>query len=76
MKPRNIVAMQKTDRKNLQYEPVCDSNIYYKLVQTWTNSKAGSLRSVSVNVAAGGQTDNFTISVFKFSNIDELVSPG
>ena len=59
-----------------QYQPVCDSDLFWTLLQTWTNTDMGTLSSVSVNIAAGGQTDNFTISVFRFSTIEELVSPG
>ncbi|KAI3399609.1 hypothetical protein diail_6248 [Diaporthe ilicicola] len=57
------------------YRPVCDSDIFQAVIQTWTNSKAGTLNSVSVNIAAGGQATGFFVQVFRFSNVTDLQSP-
>lgn len=56
------------------YSPVCDSDSFV-LYQTWTASRAGSLKSVSVNVARGSQTVPLSLTVFKFSSYADLVAP-
>jgi hypothetical protein len=54
---------------------VCDSDAF-NLYQTWTNSKTGSLKEIGVNVASTVQTGTLNIKVFKFSNLNDLISPG
>ncbi|CAK7229512.1 hypothetical protein SBRCBS47491_007272 [Sporothrix bragantina] len=71
----NLTKATDASPRFANYQPVCDSDRYSALYQTWTNSKAGVLRSVSVNVAAGGNNANLTISVFAFSNLTALVAP-
>ncbi|KAF2761470.1 hypothetical protein EJ05DRAFT_473967 [Pseudovirgaria hyperparasitica] len=58
------------------YRSVCDSDVYYTLHQTWRTSKSGILQSVSVNVAAGGNKNALDIKVFRFTNIQQLLSAG
>lgn len=60
---------------DLKYEAVCDTDLFQKVLQTWTNSKAGTLSSVAVNFAAGNQTSAVEVVVFRFSNTAELVGP-
>lgn len=50
------------------YQTVCDSGLF-TLYQTWTASKTGILKSLSINVAKSVQTANLTIPVFKISSI-------
>lgn len=57
------------------YRPVCDSDIFQAVIQTWTNSKTGTLNSVSVNIAAGGQATGIMVKVFRFSNVTDLQAP-
>ncbi|CAK7205295.1 hypothetical protein SEUCBS139899_008064 [Sporothrix eucalyptigena] len=71
----NLTEATDASPRFANYQPVCDSNLYSALYQTWTNSKAGTLRSVSVNVAAGNNNANLTITVFAFSNISDLIAP-
>lgn len=59
---------------NATYSPVCDSD-QWTLFQTWTASKSGTLRQVSVNTAASYQKLPLTLNVFKFSNLSALASP-
>lgn len=59
----------------VKYQTVCDSDIFQRVIQTWTNSKAGLLSSVTVNLAAGGQADGVQVVVFRFTNLADLVSP-
>lgn len=56
------------------YSPVCDSDSF-ALYQTWSASKAGVLKSVSVNVARGSQTIPLSLTVFKFDSYSDLVAP-
>ncbi|KAF2663808.1 Arabinanase/levansucrase/invertase [Microthyrium microscopicum] len=56
------------------YTPVCDSDLF-TLYQTFTTSKAGTLKEVSVNVAKGRQLMPLVISVFRFSSYSDLVAP-
>ncbi|KAK4169644.1 glycosyl hydrolase [Cladorrhinum sp. PSN259] len=58
------------------YEPVCDSDTFITLHQTWRASKSGTLTEVAVNLAQGGQLTRFQIVVFRFSTVSELMSPG
>lgn len=57
------------------YSPVCDTDRFQSVIQTWTNSKAGTLNSVSVNLAAGGQSTGIMVKVFRFSNVSDLQAP-
>ncbi|KAI4753143.1 Arabinanase/levansucrase/invertase [Aureobasidium sp. EXF-3400] len=57
------------------YNPVCDSDSFI-LYQTWTASKAGTLKSVSLNVARGSQTVPLSLTVFKISTLNDLFVPG
>lgn len=57
------------------YQPVCDTDLFQTVIQTWTNSKAGTLSSVSVNLAAGGQATGVMVKVFRFSNVTDLQAP-
>lgn len=57
------------------YQPVCDTDLFQTVIQTWTNSKAGTLSSVSVNLAAGGQATGVMVKVFRFSNVSDLQAP-
>lgn len=59
---------------NAMYSPVCDSD-QWTLFQTWTASKSGTLRQVSVNIAASYQKSPLILNVFKFSNLSALESP-
>jgi hypothetical protein len=56
------------------YNPVCDSDSFI-LYQTWTASKAGTLKSVSLNVARGSQTVPLTLTVFKIPTLNDLFVP-
>ncbi|KAF2151532.1 glycoside hydrolase family 43 protein, partial [Myriangium duriaei CBS 260.36] len=56
------------------YTAVCDSD-QWNLFQTWQSSKAGTLKSVAVNIAASVQTIPLTLTVFKYSNIAALEAP-
>ncbi|KEQ66123.1 Arabinanase/levansucrase/invertase [Aureobasidium melanogenum CBS 110374] len=56
------------------YSPVCDSDSFI-LYQTWTASKSGTIKSVSVNVARGVQTVPLSLTVFKLSSINDLFTP-
>ena len=56
------------------YNPVCDSDSFY-LHQTWKASKAGTIKSVSLNVARGSQTVPLTLTVFKFGSYNDLFTP-
>lgn len=64
-----------TNIVGLQYHYVCDTDLYARVIQTWTNSKSGVLSSVAVNLAAGNQSTNVQVTVFRFSNFSDLVSP-
>ncbi|KAJ4395796.1 hypothetical protein N0V93_000010 [Gnomoniopsis smithogilvyi] len=57
------------------YQTVCDTDLFQRVIQTWTNSKAGLLSSVTVNLAAGGQTSGVQVVVFRFTDLADLVSP-
>jgi len=57
------------------YSPVCDSDSF-SLYQTWKASQAGTLKSVSFNVARGSQTVPLASTVFKFQSYDQLFTPG
>lgn len=57
------------------YSPVCDTDTFQSVIQTWTNSKSGTLSSVSVNLAAGGQATGIMVKVFRFSNVTDLLAP-
>lgn len=57
------------------YSPVCDSDSFI-LYQTWTASKAGTLKSVSLNIARGSQTVPLSLTVFKLSSVNDLFTPG
>ncbi|THX73596.1 Arabinanase/levansucrase/invertase [Aureobasidium pullulans] len=57
------------------YNPVCDSDSFI-LYQTWTASKAGTIKSVSLNVARGSQTVPLTLTVFKLNSLNDLFTPG
>jgi hypothetical protein len=61
-----------------QYQPVCDSDLFYNVIQTWENSKTGILKEVAVNIAGGSgtNTNDLVINVFKFSNVSDLMSLG
>ena len=59
---------------NGTYSSVCDSDLW-TLYQTWTASQTGTLRQVSVNIAASYQNTPLTLNVFKFSNLSALESP-
>lgn len=61
--------------KNKQYEPVCDTDLFSRVVQTWTNSKPGTLTSVAVNLAGGNQSTNVQVVVFRFSSLTDLLRP-
>lgn len=54
---------------------MCDTDLFQKVLQTWTNSKTGTLTSVAVNIAAGKQDTDAQIVVFRFSNLTSLVGP-
>lgn len=57
------------------YSPVCDSDSF-DLFQTWQASKAGTIQSVSVNIAgAKVQTIPLALAVFKFSSYSDLFAP-
>lgn len=45
------------------------------MIQTWKSSNSGVLSSVAVNLAAGNQSTNVQVTVFRFSNVSDLVSP-
>lgn len=64
-----------TDVFGLQYHVVCDTDRFSRVIQTWTNSKTGILSSVAVNLAAGNQSTDVLVTVFRFSNLTALVSP-
>ncbi|POS79447.1 glycosyl hydrolase family 43 protein [Diaporthe helianthi] len=57
------------------YSPVCDTDTFQSVYQTWISSKAGTLNSVSVNLAAGGQTTGIMVKVFRFSSVADLQAP-
>lgn len=61
--------------KFADYEPVCDTDLFQKVIQTWTNSKAGTLTSVAVNIAGGKQDTDVEIFVFRFTNTTTLLDP-
>lgn len=69
-------ATSATDKSpaNATYTTVCDSD-QWSLYQMWTASKSGTLKSVSVNIAASVQTVPLSLNVFKFSNISALTMP-
>ena len=56
------------------YSAVCDSD-QFTLFQTWTASKSGALKDVSVNIAKSVQTVPLTLNVFKFGEISDLIGP-
>ncbi|CAK4031328.1 Arabinanase levansucrase invertase [Lecanosticta acicola] len=57
------------------YTAVCDSD-QYDLFQTWRASRSGTLKSVSVNIAASGNQEvPLVLTAFKFSSYSDLVSP-
>jgi hypothetical protein len=56
------------------YSAVCDSD-QFTLFQTWTASKSGALKEVSVNIAKSVQTVPLTLMVFKFGEISDLIGP-
>ena len=58
----------------VQYTPVCDSD-QFDLYQTWKASKSGTLKSVSVNIARSVQTVPLSLTVFKFTNYNDLIMP-
>jgi hypothetical protein len=56
------------------YTPVCDSDSFI-LYQTWTASKSGTLKSVSLNVARGSQTIPLSLTIFKLPTLNDLFIP-
>ncbi|KAH0282459.1 Arabinanase/levansucrase/invertase, partial [Aureobasidium sp. EXF-3399] len=56
------------------YNPVCDSDSFI-LYQTWTASKAGTLKSVSLNIARGSQTVPLALTVFKIPSVNDMFVP-
>lgn len=56
------------------YSAVCDSDQFI-LHQTWTASKSGALKEVSVNIAKSVQTVPLTLNVFKFGELSDLIGP-
>ncbi|KAF3760895.1 hypothetical protein M406DRAFT_73354 [Cryphonectria parasitica EP155] len=46
-----------------------------RFANTWTNSKDGTLTSATVNIAAGNQSVDVEIVVFRFSTLMDLVAP-
>lgn len=54
---------------------MCDTDLFQKVIQTWTNSKAGTLTSVAVNIAGGKQDTDVEIFVFRFTNTTTLLDP-
>ncbi|KAM0787148.1 hypothetical protein ACM66B_006399 [Microbotryomycetes sp. NB124-2] len=60
--------------ENAAYLPNSDipGSTYY---QTWSSSKAGTLQEVGVNVAALLPNANLTITVFRYKNKADIVSP-
>jgi Glycosyl hydrolases family 43 len=57
------------------YQAVCDSD-QYTVIQTWTASKSGTLKSVAINLAKAYQTAPLVVNVFKYSSDADLVQPG
>jgi hypothetical protein len=72
---RAVIASDASPRFAV-YEPVCDSDRFSMLYQTWAASKSGTLTEVAVNLAQGNQPNQFQVTVFKFSTVEELLSPG
>jgi len=56
------------------YNPICDSDAFI-LYQTWTASKAGTLKSVSLNIARGSQTVPLALTVFKIGSLNDMFVP-
>lgn len=71
----NLTAATDGSPAIAEYDYVCDSTLF-SLFQTWTSSKSGTLESVAVNLAAATQTIPLILTVFKFSSLADLVSPG
>ncbi|THX13944.1 Arabinanase/levansucrase/invertase [Aureobasidium pullulans] len=57
------------------YSPVCDSD-FFTLYQTWPASQDGTIESVSLNVARGHQEAALSLTLFKFSSHEDLLTPG
>ncbi|EMD00452.1 hypothetical protein BAUCODRAFT_152944 [Baudoinia panamericana UAMH 10762] len=57
-----------------EYDYVCDSD-QFVLYQTWTAAKAGTISSVSVNIAASVQTVPLSLTVFRFDSYSDLIAP-
>lgn len=72
---RAVIATDGTPRF-AAYEPVCDSDTFVTLHQTWRSSKSGTLKEVAVNLAQGDQSTKFQILVYRFSTVEELMSAG
>lgn len=60
---------------NAVYSPDCGLDSF-SYIQTWTASKTGTLKSVSVNVARGSQTVPLSLTVFNFTSYAQLTQPG
>lgn len=56
------------------YTPVCDSDSFI-LYQTWTASRAGTLKSVSLNVARSSQTIPLSLTVFTIPSVNDMFAP-
>jgi hypothetical protein len=57
------------------YSPVCDSD-FFTLYQTWPATQDGTIESVSLNVARGHQEAALSLTLFKFSSHEDLLTPG
>ncbi|USW54292.1 Putative glycoside hydrolase, family 43 [Septoria linicola] len=73
-KSGNALSAGDSSPRDAVYTPVCDSDSF-DLYQTWTASKSGTLKSVSVNIARARQEIPLSLTVYKFSSYNDMIQP-